>query len=170
MCISVWELLTKCSAMKNQKIVNNYNGSSNMSDWNLTDWLIDWLFKILECAWLRRFFGFFSWTTYLRVYLLFCFLIVLCDEVIHVTLFKLCLQNIQKQNTCICHWYGYPAQSLLSSMTFHNVIVFQCFSLIWLDTNTNLHGILDITIEFDNCSVEKIMFHKREFDWITSAE
>ena len=116
--------------MNNQKILNNYIGSSNMSDWNLTDWLIDWLFKILECAWLRRFFGFFSWTTYLRAYLLFCFLIIVvcCDEVIHVALFKLCLQNKQKQNTYICHWYGYPAKSLLSSLTFHNVIVFQFYS------------------------------------------
>ena len=31
-------------------------------------------------------------------------------------------------------WYGHPAQSPMSSVTFHNVIVFQCYSLYFNTT------------------------------------
>ena len=158
MGVLLLKMLTKRSAMNNQKILNNYIGSSNMSDWNLTDWLIDWLFKILECAWLRRFFGFFSWTTYLRAYLLFCFLIIVvcCDEVIHVALFKLSYK-INKNKILIYatgmatrrSLYWVPWRSTTS--LFFNFIL---DTLKWLDTNTHLHGILYMTIEFDNCSIE----------------
>ena len=55
-------------------------------------------------------------------------------------------------HTCTCN----PAQSPLSSVTFHNVIVFHCYSLylrhFWLSTQksyTNLNNIFYMNIKFD---------------------